>query len=178
MLLAFSVLSSLIVFSGPVAGHGADTARNLPPGVTQARLRAVPEIPALNAMLLEGIRQGVMVSWHGPGPLLVLGEYGEPMLKFSEYGVAANSGSATWQRLQGLSPADGGEKHWQPVSRSSSYGWMDPRLTLKSGPRPSGKDPLGQWRIPLQTGNQDFDLKGEFYWRPLPPAAARVHDRR
>lgn len=177
MLLVFSVLSSLMTFSEPVSGHGAGAVEKVPPGIVQARLEEMPALRSLNAMLLEGVRQGVMLSWHGEQPLVVLGQRGEPMLRFSARGVEANAGSVTWQKLQGQATGLGGHERWQPVSQSRSYGWMDPRLTpanVQLSPSPGA---LGQWRIPVQTAGERFDVAGAFFWRSLPAAPARVHKR-
>ncbi|MDX1633272.1 MAG: hypothetical protein R3280_01415 [Marinobacter sp.] len=176
MLLAFTVLSSLATFSEPVAGHGLEVADSIPSGVVQARLGELPALAGLNVMLLEGVRQGLMLSWHESRPLLVLGRGGEPMLRFSEAGVEANTGSATWQALQGAGPGSHGGEHWLPVSRSRSYGWMDPRLSLETAGAVTDTGAPRLWRIPLQTGGRGFELAGEFYWRSLPAAATRVHD--
>ncbi len=175
LLLVFSLLSSLMTFSEPASGHGAPVVTSLPPGVSQARLLAVPDLPALNAMLLEGVRQGVMLSWHGARPLVVIGQQGEPMLRFSERGVEANAGSATWQRIEGLARQDRDGEDWRPVSGSRSYGWMDPRLSRDQDQPSSLSGSPGQWRIPLRTGGDSFEMAGEFYWRSLPAAA--VHER-
>lgn len=177
MLLVFSVLSSLIVFSEPASGHGAEAVEEVPSGIVQARLAGLPALRSLNAMLLEGVRQGVMLSWQGEQPLVVLGQRGEPMLRFSERGVEANAASATWQRVRDSASKAESAENWQLVSRSRSFGWMDPRLTLQDGQPSAGSEALGQWRIPMQTGDRSVDLAGVFYWRSLPAAMAGLQDR-
>lgn len=109
----------------------------------------------------------ITVASAGPADVVVLGAAGEPYLRITPQGSAANAGSPTWIAAQdpaAVPNAPSKEPRWTPTGTA-------PRVTfpLKSaGPGPdltpyyAMTEPtvIGTWTVPLLVGGQRVDATG------------------
>lgn len=169
MLLLFSVLNIVIMHSARVSAHGADEIDNLPAGVIMAELAELPDISGLQVILLDGVPQGIMISYRGSRELVVAGFNGEPFLRFDDKGVLANTDSAIWRATQSAENNAPGEAGWKRVSETRSYGWMDPRLNPELAPHHGNqRKELDNWQIDVRIDGETSDrIGGGIYWQPL-----------
>ncbi len=175
MLFLFVVLNVVTMHSARVAAHGADAIDNVPDGVVMARLAEMPDISGLQVILLDGVPQGIMVSYRGSRELEVSGFNGEPFLRFDREGVVANTDSATWRAMQPAENTAPRESGWLRVSETGSYGWMDPRLSPEFAPQHgSQRKELDGWQINVRIdGENSGRIGGMIYWQPLHTASAQ-----
>ncbi|MDX1588161.1 MAG: hypothetical protein R3296_04425 [Oleiphilaceae bacterium] len=163
---------ALALFSQGLLAHGPEGVEDVPAGLVKASIAQQPDIDGLQILLLEGPRQGILLSYQGTGSLTVLGSEQEPLLRFSHNGVEANETSPTWQKMQGHSSpseTDAGDPRWTPVASSSRYAWMDPRLSAAEAPVSTDKpQTLSQWRMGLNHGGDTQTVSGDLHWHPLP----------
>lgn len=170
------VLFGLVSLSvaGLAEGHGAPTVDGAPPDIIEARITHQPALPGFRAMILEGPRPGILMRYQGNQPVTVLGTGGEPFLRFTGRSVMANPNSPDWQALpnrparQANEKAGEHDKDWVELSRSGSFGWLDPRLYPSHRSFNSTEGPLS-WSITLRTASGDIEtIAGELTRRPLP----------
>lgn len=170
------VLFGLVSLSvaGLAEGHGAPTVDGAPPDIIEARITHQPDVPGFRAMILEGPRPGILMHYQGSETLTVLGTDGEPFLRFTGTSVMANPESPGWQSLpngpalQSVREAGDRGKDWVAMSRSGSFGWLDPRLYPSHRSFNSTEGPLN-WSITLRTASGDIEtIGGELTRRPLP----------
>ncbi|MEX0604784.1 MAG: hypothetical protein WD623_05795 [Marinobacter sp.] len=175
MLLLFAALNIAVMYSAGALAHGADEIDNVPDGVIMAQLAELPDISGLQVILLDGVPQGIMVSYQGSRELVVSGLDGEPFLRFDSEGVLANTGSATWRVMQSTDNKAAPDEGWLRVSETRSFGWMDPRLSLESAPH-HGSQPqeLERWHINVRIEGENSDrIGGVIYWQPLQKTSPR-----
>jgi hypothetical protein len=118
----------------------------------QARITQVGGAPAVAGQVIDGDRKLELTVANGH-TVIVLGDAGEPFLRFSPAGVALNTRAPTAliNRLvpSGSVPALSPRVPavWVTVTRGSRFAWHDHRLA----PRPAGtrNGDLGGWSIPL-----------------------------
>ncbi|WP_166263281.1 hypothetical protein [Marinobacter caseinilyticus] len=172
-------IGTVVLCSGTAAAHGVEEIKEVPPGRVVADLETLPEIDGLRVMLLDGVPQGILVSYHGDRELVVQGLEGEPFLRFDADGVMVNTGSVTWRASQSaaMKARDNGDGQWKQVSGSSSYGWMDPRLRLDQAPAPSAeRTAVGAWQIAIALADEaPTPIAGRLYWQPRASTEPPVH---
>lgn len=146
-----------------------------PHGIAQARIRdrgALTDKALVRAM--AGTRPGVFLLYRGDKPLTVMGQYGEPFLRFTSEKVKVNRRSATWAQVASagkpkpLPAAKGSKPRWAQVSRSSGYGWIEPRAAFSgtvSNPRQSNI--VKHWKIPVRIGDRQSTIRGVTLWVPV-----------
>ena len=160
--------------SGLAGAHGAPDADNIPPGVVKASITEQPEIPGLSALILDAPRPGIMVSYRGEQPIILLGSNGEAFLRFSQNRVEGHTGSPSWQALpnapQAVTATEPNSGPWVTLSDSGSFGWLDPRLNALEGAHGDAGE-HARWRIPVQTTAESASVHhigGELSFRHFP----------
>jgi hypothetical protein len=137
------------------------------------RLRLDPAVTRLSQIrvtILDGDR-ALHLSVRGNARVVVLGELGEPMLRFDE-GVWVNRSSPTAQANRLVRRPGRG---WKRVAGSRSYSWHENRLVPP--PFEAGRSGrIAHWNIPLIVNGRRVSIGGSFLWvaRPVfwPWAAA------
>ncbi|WP_336368628.1 hypothetical protein [Marinobacter sp. C2H3] len=175
----WSVSVTLGGTASAIAGHF----EYVPParGIAQAQ---VTDTGALQGLALVrampgSARPGVFVSYRGNKPLTLMGAEGEPFLKFSRNGVETNLHSPTWATVAPpgspgfVAAAEGAGARWASVSRSRSYGWIEPRAA-SAGPIEDADRPqvIKHWNIPLRIGDTASRIDGVTRWVPVANVAA------
>lgn len=160
-----------LMASAPAGAHGAPDAEGAPSEIVQARITMQPNIQGLNAMILDAPRPGILLSYRGETPLTVLGTQDEAFLRFTGKTVMVNPDSPSWRALPNAPALSGtlGEENdrWAILSRSSSFGWLDPRLEATEGIHHQGKG-LQNWSITLQTASgETATIDGELRRKSL-----------
>lgn len=163
-------LAGLLSLLAPMLAlaHGAPDIEGAPPALVEARMTAKPDIPGLNAMIVDGPRPAIFLSYRGEQPLTVLGSEGEAFLRFTGHSVLVNPDSPSWQALPNAPVLPEQEDAaWTTLSHSGSFSWLDPRLD--TGARGHhDTEPLGGWSIELETANGTRErVAGLFHRRPL-----------
>lgn len=127
------------------------------------------------------------------GPVVVLGEGGEPMLRLTGAAVEANLASPTWALTAAARGDVTGARsttdapRWQQIAVGPTVTWLEPRAAYQLGV-PEGSvqrspDPvvLGAWTVPVEVGGRRLDLAGVTTWVPDPgarPAAGEASGSR
>lgn len=172
------ILSCLVLLSAPgLAGaHGAPEVDETPEGFVKASITSQPAIQGLNALILDAPRPGIMLRYEGDDRLTVLGREGEPFLRFTKDAIEVNVASPSWKGLPNapklpetevVQPDQSGQPSWITLSRSGSFGWLDPRLnTLDAGDHQKGPH---AWSIGIETAEGRTDqIRGELTFHPIP----------
>lgn len=164
----------LLSASGLAAAHGAPAADEVPEGFVKASITRHPDIQGLSALILDAPRPGIMLRYRGDAPLTVLGTGGEKFLRFTRSSVEVNVTSASWQSLPNAPRLPDGEAvradphgsaSWTTLSRSGSFGWLDPRLSTHEGPGQGFPD---TWSIAVETPGGGIDhIRGELAFKPI-----------
>ncbi|MHA7809925.1 MAG: hypothetical protein ACX933_08975 [Marinobacter adhaerens] len=161
-----------LMASAPAGAHGAPDAEGAPSEIVQARITEQANIQGLNAMILDAPRPGILLSYRGDTPLTVLGTQDEEFLRFTGKVVMVNPDSPSWlalpnaPNLSGTIDDDNGK--WAILSRSASFGWLDPRLEAMEGTHHQG-EALQNWSITLQTASgKTSTIDGELRRKSLP----------
>ena len=161
-----------LLASSPAGAHGAPDAEGAPSEIVQARITEQPNIQALNAMILDAPRPGILLSYRGDTPLTVLGTQDEAFLRFTGKTVMVNTDSPSWQALPNApallgTPSEERDR-WATLSQSTSFGWLDPRLAAMENMH--HREPEHQsWSITLQTASGETAMiTGELRRRTLP----------
>jgi hypothetical protein len=161
MLFGLATLSA----SGLAGAHGAPDAEGAPEGIVKARITQQPDIPGFNAIILDAPRPGILVQYKGSESFTVLGTEGEDFLTFNGAEITANPKSPSWQALPNtLAKAD----HPSPIelSRSGSFGWLDPRLDASEGIHHRGDTSV--WTIDIRTASGETTrIGGTLTYRPI-----------
>jgi hypothetical protein len=133
-----------------------------------------PRAPGVRAQVLGGDLK-LELSVSSDHELVVLGLEGEPFLRFSAAGVAANAASPTaWSDgVVGSSDAvkSASGPVWRRVSSGHTYAWHENRLR----PRPSvpggsaTPQRVAQWSIPLLVDGRRTSLAGWEWYASGPP---------
>ncbi|MBW4934969.1 hypothetical protein KZO34_09910 [Marinobacter sp. F4206] len=136
----------------------------------QALVRAMP----------GSARPGLFLSYRGDAPLTLMGEQGEPFLRFSPQGVEANRHSPTWARAAPagspsfVETSGEADARWARISEGRSYGWIDPRTayadTVEDPTRPGV---VKDWRIPIRIGDESSRIEGVTEWFPVDQVAGK-----
>jgi hypothetical protein len=164
----------------PIVVHG-HLQYQQPTGTLLARLVDPPPNSAGLALAVVpgGSTPALFASWTGPQPVTVLGQAGEPMVRFGPNGVEVNLASPTWAfsgRFQGQ-PPDGvvdasAPPRWKLVDPSPRLSWLEPRAQYSPGTPPSDvmqkQEPtdLVHWTIPLVIASQRVTVDGVTRWVP------------
>ena len=162
-------------------------------GSVRARVTAPPPPSTGLALTLVpgGRAPGVFASWSGATPVTILGEAGEPFIRFGPTGADANVDSSTWraaQQARGQTPGEtgggadgapvgtrnlaGGTVHWQHLDDAPRISWIDPRLTYRQGVPPPDVQArhdtteLLRWTIPVEAATVRADVAGVTEWVP------------
>ena len=158
-------------------------------GSVRARITAPP--PTSTGLVLTlvagGRAPGVFGSWSGTVPATIVGEAGEPFLRFGPTGADANLDSPTWreaQQARGQTPGEtvgaavgtgsvaGGPVRWKHLDDVPRISWIDPRLTYRPGVPPpdvqARRQPseLLRWTIPVEAASVRTDVAGVTEWVP------------
>lgn len=127
-------------------------------------------------------RPGLFLSYHSDSPLTLMGEQGEPFLRFSQHGVEANRQSPTWASVApagapSFVESDNTEDvRWVQISGGRSYGWIEPRAGY-AGPVEDSSRPgvVKRWQIPIRIGDSQSRIQGETEWIPVEGGADTGH---
>lgn len=173
------ILSCLVLLSAPgLAGaHGAPEVDEVPEGFVKASITSQPAIQGLNALILDAPRPGIMLRYEGDDRLTVLGTEGEQFLRFTRDAIEVNVASPSWKGLPNAPKLaetevaqpdhSSGQPSWVTLSRSGSFGWLDPRLNeLHAGDHQKGPR---AWSIGIETAEGRTDhISGELTFHPIP----------
>lgn len=136
---------------------------------------ADPAPQGLTVTPLQGELPGLLLKAPPERTVVVLGDAGEPFLRFAAGQVQANLASPSWvadQRARGRSvpPRDG--VRWSVVGRGATYAWLDPRLRFPSD-LPSAEVLAKQtptvvqtWSVPVTVDGAATTLRGSVTWVP------------
>lgn len=134
----------------------------------QALVRAMP----------GSARPGLFVSYRGDAPVTLMGEQGEPFLRFTPHGVEANRHSPTWAAVAPAgSPSfvadkDDAGARWATISSGSSYGWIEPRAAYAGKvENPTQPGVVKHWQIPIRIGDRSSRIEGLTKWFPVQSVA-------
>jgi hypothetical protein len=110
--------------------------------------------------------------------VIVYGLVGEPFLRFSSAGVAANRGSPTAWNAGIIGRADatrGARPIWRRVSGGRTFAWHENRLRPRALP-PGGSTPrrVAPWSIPLRVDGGRASVTGWEWFATGPPLAPWV----
>ena len=161
---------SVFATTAPPAG----AAPTDPPRPTDYRSTVTSIAPATDAVDLRVLGGDAFVQLRARGghEVVVLGNQGEPYLRFSADGtVAENRKSpdtyANADRYGEVDPPAGIDASaapvWQRVASDGVYAWHDHRIHLMSRGRPSDVRPgdaVMRWRLPLQVDGRDVTVQG------------------
>ena len=137
-----------------------------------ARLDSVPL--GLEAKVVDGDQR----LWLRAQPnvtAVVLGFQGEPYLRFTAGGIAANTRSPTYylNRSRPLVPPHVGAHAapiWHLVSHARSYSWHEDRLhALAATALAPGSSYVGRWAVPLLVNGKRTQIRGGL-WHADPPS--------
>ncbi|OHY81135.1 hypothetical protein [Marinobacter sp. AC-23] len=150
-------------------------------GIVQAQVVDVGALKgqALVRAMPGSARPGLFLSYRGDSPLTLMGEQGEPFLRFSPQGVEANRHSPTWGMVAPAgapsfvaNKADA-EVRWAQVSGGSSYGWIEPRAAYADTVEdPTRSGVVKRWKIPISIGDKRSLIEGVTEWFPVEPLAS------
>jgi hypothetical protein len=161
-----------------------------PAGGIAAELQTRP--PAASGLTMAVVGGGAVpaffASFAGRGSVIVLGERGEPFLRFAASGVEANTASPTWAfaaRVQGRPVGGvidaGASPRWQLLDGSPRLSWIDPRAVYAAGTpslqvqqRGVSTD-LVRWTIPLDVNGRRVGARGVTRWVPNASALSAAH---
>ncbi|WP_238942182.1 hypothetical protein [Marinobacter sediminum] len=149
-------------------------------GIIQAK---VADLGALKGQALVrampgSSRPGLFLSYNGESPLTLMGEQGEPFLRFSQQGVDVNRHSQTWASVAPAGAPSFVENNgaakasWAQVSGGKSYGWIEPRAGYSDRVKnPSEPGVIKRWQIPIKIGDTKSRIEGETEWLPIKQVA-------
>ena len=154
------------------------------PGIAQAHHTAVPVValdyrnrveqagPGLagvHASLTDAGRK-LRLSVEQGRQAVVIGYLGEPFLRFSPAGVAANERSATAQGLRlvpsGAIASEARRAVWRVVTRSHSLSWSDTRVWAPASSL--GSRDTVRWAVPIVVDGRRVRVAGELTRVPRP----------
>jgi hypothetical protein len=150
-------------------------------GIVEARVEDVGALKgkALIRAMPGSARPGLFLSYRGDSPLTLMGEQGEPFLRFSAQGVEANRHSPTWGMVAPAgSPSfvdskGDTEARWAKVSNGRSYGWIEPRAAhADTVEDPTRSGVVKRWSIPIRIGDNRSRIEGVTEWFPVEPIAS------
>jgi hypothetical protein len=164
-------IATLALLAGPApawAHSGSATAAGASYEVRG--LRFDPPVPGLQARVIGGDQQ-LRLQVPPDLPVTVLGDEGEPFLRFTATGVDVNLASPT-AAVARLGPkgARPGAPRWRHLTNGHALAWHEGRLR----PRPLGGAPAsaqlaGDVAIPLQVAGQRVHVVGQSWYAPGPP---------
>jgi hypothetical protein len=152
-----------------------------PTGTLLARV-ATPLPPSAGLTLSVvpgGSTPALFATWSGRQTATILGQAGEPFVRFSAVGVEVNLASPTWAfsaRIQGQ-PSEGvvdpvAPPRWKLVDTAPRLSWLEPRAQYGPGAPPtdvqdrSRATDLVSWTIPVVVGSQRLAVRGVTRWVP------------
>lgn len=138
----------------------------------------------LQVAVLQGELPGVFLKAPAGRTVVVQGAAGEPFLRFDDTGVHANLASPSWvadQRARGRAVVPATQPvQWVPVTRSTSYSWLDARLRYPADLPPeavlrrSTASVVSRWRVPVSVDGGPGALEGTVTWVPRAVAVAQI----
>lgn len=159
-----------------ISGHFVYRPR--PHGVYEGKVTAGTSIaPGLVLTALKGgTWPGLFISDTGNARFVVMGEDGKPFLRFTPEAVFVNRRSTTWAQVarsgapRPLTGEAGDDSpRWARVSRTGSYGWIEPRAVFHGTP-PAADNPavVKTWSIPVRLADGTMRvIEGATEWVPL-----------
>ena len=169
-----------------VAGH---LQYQPPTGAVVARLVTPPPVASglTLAVLPGGAAPGLFASWSGGSPVTVLGQGGEPFVRFSDRGAEANLASPTWALAAQAAGAfvaasSGRAPEWRLMSSAPRLSWLEPRALYAPGtPPPDVQDrtsptDLTRWTLPISFAGRIASVAGVTQW--VPDASSASASRR
>jgi hypothetical protein len=133
-------------------------------------LRFDPPVPGLDARAIGGDQQlRLQVS---PGvPVTVLGDEGEPFLRFTAAGVDVNLASPTAASARlGARGAQHGAPRWHQLTGEHAVAWHEGRLRPHSlSGTPAAAELAGNVVIPVDVAGRRVHLVGQSWYAPGPP---------
>jgi hypothetical protein len=158
-------------------------ARRPPRGIVVAALETPGELAeGVTLAVLPGPFPGLFLTSERDDEVIVRGPDGEPFLRFSAEGTAANVRSPAWAQLlaaRGEAPSvevdPTAPPRWEPVAGGPRYGWLEPRARTADPPAAiveGGRAvPLERWEVPVEVGGETVVARGVTSWQPLATAA-------
>jgi hypothetical protein len=142
----------------------------------EARIAGLrPPVAGVRARVLDGdLKLELTVS--GGREVVVLGLEGEPFLRFTRAGVAANAASPTaWSTgVVGTSGAvtTASGPAWRRVSGGHTFAWHENRLRPRASVASAGTGPrrVARWSVPLVVDGRRTQLRGWEWYASGPPA--------
>lgn len=142
-------------------------------GGVSPTLSALPSaLDGIQVQLTETLAPQLLVANPTSKSLIILGQDGQPFLRLSPQGTAANTRHPDWLKtylpggLPGRKPEAGTTPLWKPVKSSPNWGWFDARL------QPAGHKVGEPWRIPVLLDGKASEITGSFqatlqdgYWQ-------------
>jgi hypothetical protein len=147
-------------------------------GVRNVLEAVEPWLPGVTIQVRISVADQLLVSNPTSTQLVVLGEKGEPFLRFGPDGAFANLRSPTWYRSNdptGALPvpprADASATpDWALIAREPAWGWFDHRLhRVNLGVAPPSTRPitLERWEVPMRYGDRGVIVRGRREFRPV-----------
>jgi hypothetical protein len=136
------------------------------------RNRVQPTGPGLDGVhpSLEDAGRKLRLTVDAGSDAIVLGYLGEPFLRFTRAGVAANLRSATAQGLRLVAKGDvsssAGQAVWHRVTPGHSFSWSDTRVWAPSSALGGRK--LVAWAVPVVVDGHGTQVTGELTRSPRP----------
>jgi hypothetical protein len=167
-LLIAAVLAALVVPDLAQAHHTA-----VPIVALDYRNRVLPGSAGLAGVRasVEDAGRRLRVTIAAQREAVVLGYVGEPFLRFTPAGVAANARSETAQGLRlvpsGRVSVSAGEAVWTPLTRAHSFAWADARAWAPASAL-RGRVNV-QWQVPLVVDERRVGIDGELTRVARPP---------
>jgi hypothetical protein len=138
-----------------------------PPGVWRSTV-SPGHVAEVGVTLSQGSPPALLLENRGRSPVVVLGNFNEPMLRIGPDGVEVNLASPTWQdqgRYRGLAPEPlAAAEEWRKVSPAPRYTWLEPRIERAGAGQ--------RWQLPLQIDGRTRVIEGSREWVPMPDTAA------
>ena len=169
-----ALLALALAFVAPATAHahtGGRIATDFEARVAGLR----PRVAGVRARVLGGdLKLELTVS--GVRQVVVLGLEGEPFLRFTRAGVAANAASPTaWATgVVGTSDAvtSGPRPAWRRVSAGHTFAWHENRLRPRPSVAGDGAAPrrVAPWSVPLVVDGRGTQLAGWEWYASGPPA--------
>jgi len=164
-------IAALALLAGPAPAYAHGGSASAPGASYDVRgLRFDPVVAGLEATVIGGDQQ-LRLRVPAGVPVTVLGDEGEPFLRFTAAGVDVNDASPTTAAARlGAAGEQGGAPRWRHLSSGHELTWHEGRLRPRTlAGTPAAAELAGDVAIPMQVAGQRVHLVGQSWYAPGPP---------
>jgi hypothetical protein len=164
-------IAALALLAGPAPAWAHGGSASAPGASYDVRgLRFDPPVAGLEATVIGGDQQ-LRLQVRPDVPVTVLGDEGEPFLRFSTSGIDVNDASPTTASARLASAGgQGGAPRWRHLTSAHVLSWHEGRLRPRSlSGTPATAELAGHVAIPMQVAGQGVHLVGQSWYAPGPP---------